>query len=50
MFNSEGILTPACQEHLDGDILQQVPPGEYGADFAEVPLAVQVFAVFQHLE
>lgn len=44
------ILTPAGQEHLDGNILQQVSPGEYRSDLAEVPFAVQVLAVFQHLE
>lgn len=44
------LLTSAGQEHLDSDILQQVPPGEDGADLAEVPFAVQVLAVLQNLE
>lgn len=39
------ILTPAGEEHLDGDILQQVATREDGADLAEVPFAVQVLAV-----
>lgn len=44
------ILTPASEEYLDGDALQQIASGEDGAHLAEVPLPVQMLAVFQHLK
>lgn len=39
----------AREEDLDGRVLEEEPPGEDGAHLGEVPLAVQVVAVLEHL-
>jgi hypothetical protein len=43
-------LTPTGEEDLDGNILQQIAAWEDGADLREVPLAVQMVAVLEHLK
>ena len=46
---AESVLTPRGEEDLDGRVLQQVAPGEDGPDLCEVPFAVDVVTVPQHL-
>ena len=48
-LNQIGVLTPRGEEDLDGRVLQQVAPGEDGPDLGEVPFAVDVVTVPQHL-
>lgn len=44
------VLTSAGEEDLDGDVLEEVAAGEDGAHLREVPLAVEVVTVLEHLQ
>lgn len=43
-------LTSASQEDFNGHILQQISSRKDGANFREVPLAMQVITVFKYLK
>jgi len=50
MTVSKTALTAAGEEDLNGDILQQVPTWEDGSHLWEIPLAMQMVAILQHLK
>jgi hypothetical protein len=46
----QAVLTPARKEDFDGNILQQIATWEDGAHLGEIPLAMQMVAVLEHLK
>lgn len=43
-------LTSRCEEDLDGRVLKKVTSGEDGPHLGEMPFAMHVFAILDHLQ